>query len=70
MAEGIETGEQAAALADLGCPFGQGFWFARPMPPADALALVALPALPAPRVTEDPVHPAPGRAVGRRRYGA
>lgn len=70
VAEGIETGEQAAALAELGCPFGQGFWFARPLPPAEALGLVALPALPAPRVTGHPVRPASERAVGRRRYGA
>jgi EAL domain-containing protein (putative c-di-GMP-specific phosphodiesterase class I) len=30
IAEGIETPEQAARLAELGCRFGQGFHFAKP----------------------------------------
>ncbi|HTB35344.1 MAG TPA: GGDEF domain-containing phosphodiesterase, partial [bacterium] len=30
VAEGIETPLQAARLADLGCPWGQGYWYARP----------------------------------------
>jgi EAL domain-containing protein (putative c-di-GMP-specific phosphodiesterase class I) len=29
--EGVETAEQAVALRDSGCRFGQGFWWARPM---------------------------------------
>ncbi len=33
VAEGIETPEQLEVLADLGCDLGQGFLFARPMPP-------------------------------------
>jgi diguanylate cyclase (GGDEF)-like protein/PAS domain S-box-containing protein len=33
-AEGIETGEQAASLASLGCPQGQGYWFSRATPAA------------------------------------
>jgi len=33
IAEGIETVEQLRALKDLDCPQGQGFWFARPIPP-------------------------------------
>ena len=32
VAEGIETPEQAARLTELGCPYGQGFLFARPVP--------------------------------------
>ena len=32
VAEGIETGEQAQKLADLGVDFLQGFYYARPMP--------------------------------------
>ncbi len=32
VAEGVETPEQAAALVELGCQFGQGFLWARPMP--------------------------------------
>jgi len=31
VAEGIETGEAAAILTQLGCEEAQGFWFARPM---------------------------------------
>jgi EAL domain-containing protein (putative c-di-GMP-specific phosphodiesterase class I) len=31
VAEGIETEEQRAYLAALGCPLGQGFLFARPL---------------------------------------
>jgi EAL domain-containing protein (putative c-di-GMP-specific phosphodiesterase class I) len=30
VAEGIETAEQASRLTELGCPYGQGFLFARP----------------------------------------
>ncbi|MFN8104608.1 MAG: EAL domain-containing protein [Acidimicrobiia bacterium] len=37
-AEGVETPEQAAALARLGCTTGQGFLFARPRPAAEALS--------------------------------
>jgi EAL domain-containing protein (putative c-di-GMP-specific phosphodiesterase class I) len=32
IAEGIETVEQEARLAALGCPEGQGYLFGRPMP--------------------------------------
>ena len=35
MAEGIETNEQVADLRELGCPLGQGFLFARPLPPEE-----------------------------------
>jgi len=41
VAEGIEDDEQLAAMRALGCPHGQGFVFARPMPAEEALALVA-----------------------------
>ena len=40
VAEGIETAEQATALTDMGCTIGQGFYFHRPLPPADAGDLV------------------------------
>ena len=33
IAEGIETVQQASRLRQLGCPIGQGFFFARPMEP-------------------------------------
>ena len=32
IAEGIETQEQHDALVQLGCEFGQGFFYARPQP--------------------------------------
>lgn len=34
-AEGIEKAEQAELLTQMGCPRGQGFLYARPMPAAD-----------------------------------
>lgn len=34
-AEGIEQEEQAAALLQLGCEIGQGYWFDRPFPMSD-----------------------------------
>jgi len=33
VAEGIETDSQLSVLAGLGCKFGQGFLFSRPLPP-------------------------------------
>ena len=35
IAEGIETPEQAQWFNSLGCRFGQGYLFARPMPPME-----------------------------------
>jgi EAL domain-containing protein (putative c-di-GMP-specific phosphodiesterase class I) len=35
IAEGVETQEQAAVLRQLGCDYGQGYLYARPMPAAD-----------------------------------
>ena len=35
VAEGIETDADRALLLDAGCGYGQGFFFARPMPAAD-----------------------------------
>ncbi|HEY1341717.1 MAG TPA: EAL domain-containing protein [Bryobacteraceae bacterium] len=41
VAEGIETGEQAETLALLGCRYGQGFWFSRPLAIAQFRELLA-----------------------------
>jgi diguanylate cyclase (GGDEF)-like protein/PAS domain S-box-containing protein len=41
VAEGIETAEQLAHLRSLGCPHGQGYWFAQPLPPEAAEELLA-----------------------------
>jgi diguanylate cyclase (GGDEF)-like protein len=40
-AEGIETNELAQTLAALGCSFGQGYVYARPLEPVQAYALLA-----------------------------
>ncbi|MGA8259910.1 MAG: EAL domain-containing protein [Arenicellales bacterium] len=40
IAEGIETREQLSFLRDHGCPEGQGFLFARPVPPDSMEALL------------------------------
>ncbi len=42
VAEGIETAKQRDLLAAAGCDYGQGFWFAHPMPAEDFEAFVAL----------------------------
>ena len=41
VAEGIEREPEAQALDALGCEYGQGYLFGRPMPLSDALALAA-----------------------------
>ncbi len=41
VAEGVETVGQRDLLAAAGCDFGQGYWFARPMPAVQFVALLA-----------------------------
>ena len=36
-AEGVETQEQADLLRIMGCQQGQGYWWSRPLPSADAI---------------------------------
>jgi predicted signal transduction protein with EAL and GGDEF domain len=66
----VEAAEQAEALAGLGCPFGQSYHFARPLPYPEALRLVAQPGIPAQR-TLTPVLNVPDVPTGPRlrRYG-
>jgi len=45
VAEGVETAEQATALVALGCPFGQGYFFGRPVPVEQFLLDAAVGAL-------------------------
>ncbi len=40
VAEGIETPSELQALKQLGCPFGQGFFFSRAVPPDELLRLL------------------------------
>jgi len=39
LAEGIETEGEWRFLVDRGCPFGQGYYFSRPVPASEILAL-------------------------------
>jgi EAL domain-containing protein (putative c-di-GMP-specific phosphodiesterase class I) len=41
VAEGVETAEQLARLRGMRCPYGQGYWFARPVDAAAADGLLA-----------------------------
>ncbi|MGK7888442.1 MAG: EAL domain-containing protein [Leptolyngbyaceae cyanobacterium] len=41
IAEGIETEQQCQRLAELGCPYGQGYWFSRPLDRAAMTQLLA-----------------------------
>lgn len=43
VAEGIETREQHQLLRELGCRYGQGYLFARPLRAADVTQLLQLP---------------------------
>jgi EAL domain-containing protein (putative c-di-GMP-specific phosphodiesterase class I) len=53
VAEGIETYEQYILLRQLGCRFGQGFLFSRPVPAERISAMLRLPG----RILPDPAAP-------------
>ncbi len=53
VAEGIETCQQYALLRQLGCRFGQGFLFSRPVPAKTVSAMLRLPG----RILPDPAAP-------------
>lgn len=41
VAEGVEDAARADRLVELGCPFGQGYYFGRPGPVAGLVARLA-----------------------------
>lgn len=43
IAEGVETADQLDLLRSLGCEFGQGFYFSKPVPAEDATVLLEEP---------------------------
>jgi EAL domain-containing protein (putative c-di-GMP-specific phosphodiesterase class I) len=43
VAEGIETAEQAEKMRALGCTYGQGFFFSRPLPAAEVVTATSHP---------------------------
>jgi EAL domain-containing protein (putative c-di-GMP-specific phosphodiesterase class I) len=55
VAEGIETPEQYRLLREMGCRFGQGFLFARPLPVEAVTQLLRLPGrvLPDPEISKE-----------------
>jgi EAL domain-containing protein (putative c-di-GMP-specific phosphodiesterase class I) len=61
VAEGIETAEQFQLLCELGCRFGQGYLFARPMPADQVSTLLRLPGRILPN--SDTMHPVPAACV-------
>jgi EAL domain-containing protein (putative c-di-GMP-specific phosphodiesterase class I) len=52
VAEGIETGEQLRLLRGLGCRYGQGYYFAPPLPADEMAKLLHLPDRILPEVAE------------------
>ena len=73
VAEGIEVEAQRAILRELGCEYGQGYLYARPMPAAEVVPWLAealgLPAPPEPVVASVPGEAGAGRPPTRRSRG-
>jgi diguanylate cyclase (GGDEF)-like protein/PAS domain S-box-containing protein len=46
IAEGIETAEQLVAIREMGCRYGQGFLFSRPVEPTEVQRFLASPKIP------------------------
>jgi diguanylate cyclase (GGDEF)-like protein/PAS domain S-box-containing protein len=63
IAEGVEESDQATRLLSLGCEFGQGYYFSRPVPPRDAERLIAAMGVPVGLETPPPRIPALDRLV-------
>jgi diguanylate cyclase (GGDEF)-like protein/PAS domain S-box-containing protein len=61
IAEGVETAEQLSQLRDLGCEYGQGYYFSRPVSAEEANHLIS-DLLPPPRDLELP----PPRAISEQ----
>ncbi len=59
VAEGIETSEQYRLLRQMGCRYGQGYLFAKPLPAEDVSRMLRLPG----RVLPDPESAAPAACV-------
>jgi EAL domain-containing protein (putative c-di-GMP-specific phosphodiesterase class I) len=45
LSEGIERAEQLTKLLQIGCDYGQGYLFSKPVPASDALELLSRPHL-------------------------
>ncbi|PYV40925.1 MAG: hypothetical protein DMG06_18760, partial [Acidobacteria bacterium] len=41
IAEGVETGEQLTQLRTMGCNYGQGYYFSKPLDSEGATTLIA-----------------------------
>lgn len=65
IAEGVETVEQAIALANLGCPVAQGYLFSRPVPATQIPALIGRALWQAPPSWKSRLQPAVGSKTRR-----
>jgi len=66
VAEGVENAEQVQRLRELGCDFGQGYHFGRPLPPDDLTARLSLAAASTAGVALEPQRQAAARAGATR----